>query len=309
MTHTTGACWFVLDGSFVCGVGSVRLPQSVDRIVFDVATMAAARRRKDQTLSKGAEETWKERDACWIRSDTQVLDVEAAERWDVLHRAVGWDAQSEPLPWDVLLKQIFEQEDSCGKLPVHPSLELFCIPKDPAWPMDLWKQKGLRVKEGGRIPAKTVLGTYAGWVGYEEEYKAMFPPVEAYGGDEARWIQGNSRLASYTVCCKHFSQQCPHPMGRLMIAAPGMGNWMAAINDGTWSPGSKDDVDIARNRPSNVGFLEVLHQGWPYMMVVTTRDVEAREEILVNYGEEYWEEYLDAMARAKSCGHTNGRQG
>ena len=306
LSHKPGA-WYVnrTDPTFIIACRFDSSFRHKAENVLHVQTMSAAGRRRDQFRSKGAEERWKERDEAWDASDTRVLDVEAARRWDVMHGA-RWDGLDDQVPWNDLVHLLFEQESPSSKLPVHSSLELFCVPEDPAWPTSLWKQKGLRVKRGRRIPAQTLLGTYAGWIGYEEEYKALFPPVEAYGGNEAQWIKGNSKLASYTICCKHYSQLFPHPMGRLLIAAPGMGNWMAAINDGTWSPGSHEDVDMAKNRPPNVGFLEILHQGWPYMLVVTTRDVEAGEEILVDYGEEYWKEYLDTMTRAESCQQTNG---
>lgn len=251
--------------------------------------------RMDQVLSvnaaKSRREVWKQ--GC--DRSCGVLDVEAALRWDVADGAFldGFDGIQ---PWNVILQRLSEMEDRKGRIPTSRSLELFRIQKDPSIPPALWNQRGLRVRKGNQISAKTILGTYGGWMGYEQEYCARFPPVEAYDGDKTRWIDGNCKLASYTICMEKFSERNPHPLGRLVISAVGVGNCMAAINDGVWSPLSKDPKDLEKDREPNVGFLEVVHHGWPLMLVVSTRNIHEMEEVLVNYGEAYW----DALIRTRS---------
>ena len=51
-----------------------------------------------------------------------------------------------------------------------------------------------------------------------------------------------------------------------------------AINDG-----KKDGAE------PNVGWMEVLYRGWPYLLVVALRRIAPQRELLINYDEnEYW---------------------
>lgn len=42
-------------------------------------------------------------------------------------------------------------------------------------------------------------------------------------------------------------------------------------------------------RDANVGMIEIVFHGFPFMFHVTIADVEAREELVASYGETYWE--------------------
>ena len=39
----------------------------------------------------------------------------------------------------------------------------------------------------------------------------------------------------------------------------------------------------------NVRFCKVYDRGWPYLFIVSLRHLSAGEELLVDYGEDYWE--------------------
>ena len=69
------------------------------------------------------------------------------------------------------------------------------------------------------------------------------------------------------------------------------GNQTMLIND----PRGLPDFETALN----CEFIEVTWRGWPYIFVATTRDVAAGEELLIEYGEEYWEnmEYIGRWLR------------
>ena len=41
-------------------------------------------------------------------------------------------------------------------------------------------------------------------------------------------------------------------------------------------------------RKSNCLFVEVEYRGWPYVLLVSTREMRDSEELLVDYGAEYW---------------------
>ena len=52
------------------------------------------------------------------------------------------------------------------------------------------------------------------------------------------------------------------------------------------------------DREANAVFRERLIEGWPHAFVMASRDIAADEEVLVQYGERYWEmtEILAMMA-------------
>jgi hypothetical protein len=39
---------------------------------------------------------------------------------------------------------------------------------------------------------------------------------------------------------------------------------------------------------SNLVFVEVLYKGWPYVFVATVKSVAAGDELLLDYGDQYW---------------------
>ena len=41
--------------------------------------------------------------------------------------------------------------------------------------------------------------------------------------------------------------------------------------------------------PVNVEFCEVVYRGWPHLFLVTVRAIEADEEVLIDYGNRYWD--------------------
>eukprot|EP00802_Teleaulax_amphioxeia_P021800 Tamp_22185.p1 GENE.Tamp_22185~~Tamp_22185.p1 ORF type:complete len:172 (-),score=16.88 Tamp_22185:53-568(-) len=41
--------------------------------------------------------------------------------------------------------------------------------------------------------------------------------------------------------------------------------------------------------PVNVEFCEVVYRGWPHLFIVTLRAIEVDEEVLIDYGNRYWD--------------------
>ena len=70
--------------------------------------------------------------------------------------------------------------------------------------------------------------------------------------------------------------------GDLSIQAhPNMGNETMFINDAI---GLRDE-----NERVNTTFVQVIHDGWPYIFVVSTRNIAANDELLISYGEVFWQ--------------------
>ena len=40
----------------------------------------------------------------------------------------------------------------------------------------------------------------------------------------------------------------------------------------------------------NLEFVEYVVKGWPYLFAVAKQDIKTGEELLLDYGEDYWEE-------------------
>ena len=52
----------------------------------------------------------------------------------------------------------------------------------------------------------------------------------------------------------------------------------------------------------NCRFVKVLEQGWPYLFVVSSRAIGAGEELLLDYGDEYWASRGGAASRGGGAG-------
>ena len=78
--------------------------------------------------------------------------------------------------------------------------------------------------------------------------------------------------------------------GNLIInPLPDAGNKLIAINDDGTSK-------------ANVQFVEFFHYGWPTVCMATLRPIEKEEELLVDYGPDYWRVHNILFSRSTS-GH------
>ena len=59
------------------------------------------------------------------------------------------------------------------------------------------------------------------------------------------------------------------------------------------------DREEKQSRRPNVEAMEVWRHGRPHILLVTTRPVGKFEELLVDYGNEYWSSFLKSHHRAR----------
>ena len=85
-------------------------------------------------------------------------------------------------------------------------------------------------------------------------------------------------------------------MTQLVSSAFGCGNFLCLANDSA-GPG---DGGTPRHR-SNIQFVEVLVHGWPMVFVLTTENVAPGQELLVEYGEGYWNMVRSLMLRIEQA--------
>ena len=74
-------------------------------------------------------------------------------------------------------------------------------------------------------------------------------------------------------------------IGPLIADLAGKGNELIYVND------LKDS-----GREANVVFSEFVHDGWPYLFVVTKKPIAEGEELLVDYGKAHWEGHLPSAS-------------
>lgn len=128
----------------------------------------------------------------------------------------------------------------------------------------------------------TVIGEYTGWQGtlscFENEYAPALYEQSLRGQLEG-WPIGQLPEA-YTI-----NLQTPSASGDgMVVCGLGCGSLPARINDGRVRDG-----DGSSNRPANLCLAEVVHQDVPRLFVVTITDIPANEELLLDYGEDYWQ--------------------
>jgi len=135
------------------------------------------------------------------------------------------------------------------------------------------------------IPRHSVVCEYGGMVRREDE--GGYNPAPEYA----------VRLAKCDEYVLEGNNGDPYGDGYLLDGEDHF-NEGSLINDSRWSLAGEED---ARHRRQNVVFLEVAVNGWPHTFIVTTRDVKKGEELLIDFGPDYWEKIrnqsLEALLR------------
>jgi hypothetical protein len=251
----------------------------------------------------------------------QLLSAELAETKRTLQRR--WDDRGAPPvsaageaagavdgdEWPAQLARLERGEQP----PWHAWLHEFVIPdSDPR--IGLRTQRGVRVRRPAAehaagnadaaevaaaavIPAGAVLVHYSGTVRTQEEYDAVYADRLANGYVFLMWRRAADAAASGGP---------PGPSALLLDAWDG-GNTGCMVNDYRENPlGDCATVELLRQerasapestggpatgsrRSRNVQFVRVHDRGWPHMFIVAVRDLIEGEELLLDYGEPYWE--------------------
>lgn len=88
----------------------------------------------------------------------------------------------------------------------------------------------------------------------------------------------------------------------LTLISDGMmeGNLLRTINDFRDDP-IRQPHGSTRDRTKNCMFVEVHHHGWPYVFVVLTKELVGGDEVLIDYGQAYWEGHEQRDKRLTFC--------
>lgn len=137
----------------------------------------------------------------------------------------------------------------------------------------------------------SVLGAYSGWLTHRDEFDETVPLLERCPA-EARAVTTTStvrvRLRGSTwvkrrLMCVAYPESATHALSQL-------NDWRCVDADGIPSaPPGKDGA------AAHCELLEVIHCGWPFLFVVTTREVSSGEELCVQYPDEFWKGRVAAL--------------
>lgn len=91
----------------------------------------------------------------------------------------------------------------------------------------------------------------------------------------------------------------PSPISTLLLDGYDGGNSSSMINDYRVNPfhdlrtaealASRAAESEGVSAGPNVRFCRVFDRGWPYLFIVSLRNLYAGEELLLDYGDDYWE--------------------
>ena len=169
------------------------------------------------------------------------------------------------------------------------------------------------------IPKGTILGEYTGHVkldstvkqeetAREEAADGLSLPMAynyTYGATES-WSTGAPPLPSAEVAST--VAQDTHGDGKLTVDAFSSGNHLRYINDYRENLERFCEVGAQGRRRPNVEPFEVWYGGLPHILLVTIVEIAQYEEVLVDYGDDYWSEFLKQGKRAQRIRELHGER-
>mmetsp|Transcript_15673 Transcript_15673/g.45262 ORF Transcript_15673/g.45262 Transcript_15673/m.45262 type:complete len:649 (+) Transcript_15673:183-2129(+) len=146
-------------------------------------------------------------------------------------------------------------------------------PKDPCHRASISLTAHFGLFATQRIPRHTIICEYAGEVRREDE--GGYNPVPEYSVKLERC--DSHILSKKNATAYDYGYMVD---GELVL------NEGSVINDARSSLVGEEDTE---HRDANASFMEVIANGWPHIFVIATTTIEEDEEILIDYGPEYWE--------------------
>ena len=142
------------------------------------------------------------------------------------------------------------------------------------------------------LGANVVVGEYTGFVKLESTVQEM---------EERRGVESTEPVDDIPMAYNYMYQgtaRWDHGSSQLTVDAFSSGNELRYVND------YRDDLDhygdkSKQSRSANVEAMEVWLHGRPHILMVTTQPLAIYEELLVDYGDQYWGSFLKSHGRAK----------
>ena len=169
-------------------------------------------------------------------------------------------------------------------VPQHLTPKLIRNPQDPCHRASLSLKPHFGLFATRKIPKHTILCEYSGEVRGDNE---------AFGGYQA--------APEYVVKLEHcdnfiLSKTNDRYSDTFVLDAEWGFNEGSLINDHRWSLAWDDDVNVV-HRKENVKFVEVVVNAWPHIFIMSIASIAKDEEILMDYGPDYWEKVENERLR------------
>ncbi|KAK9816548.1 hypothetical protein WJX72_001809 [[Myrmecia] bisecta] len=187
-------------------------------------------------------------------------------------------------------------------LPVGNSVEVFRIPPDDPR-QGLAASGGLGLRATRPLAVGTILGPYRGHVLFQSEFN------QRKRDPSPQWEQGvfafREQMESFGADISVADDISPHckalaKVENLTISAFMYGNETCLINDPRRSPLQNPCEKVAA-RAVNVELQPVLIGSWPFLFAVVSRAVRAGQELLLDYGQAYWQLLLEVIGDRKAA--------
>lgn len=142
------------------------------------------------------------------------------------------------------------------------------------------------------IPRFTIIAPYSGWLRSTHDDGANSSSEKLPEGDSAN--EYVLHIAQFKVRELSGRDSAGNDGGLAVTsedgdleiqAFPNKGNETMYINDSRGIGNGNKEIDRQRR---NCAFVQVLHDDWPYMFVCSTRDIMPGDELLVSYGDSFW---------------------
>ena len=160
-------------------------------------------------------------------------------------------------------------------------------PKDPCHRASIFPTVHFGLFATRKIPRHTIICEYAGEVRREDE--GGYDPIPEYAVKLQRCDDhvGNEKRCS----CKAKQCRCTNTTAEqyrngFILDGEIILNEASIINDSRSSLVGEEDTE---HRDNNVEWMEVIANGWPHTFIITTAEINEGEEILIDYGPDYWE--------------------
>lgn len=169
----------------------------------------------------------------------------------------------------------------------HPKkliAKLIRDPQDPCHRAALSLTAHFGLFAGEEIPADTIICEYAGEVRYDDEGHGVYEVIPEYA----------VKLES----CEEYilSRSSDEYVPTVLLDAEWDFNEGSLINDHRWS---LDGDEHVLHRKVNVKFVEAVVGGWPHIFVMSKCKIKQDEELLIDYGSEYWDKVENERYKKK----------
>ena len=189
-------------------------------------------------------------------------------------------------------------------IPCNSSLEIYEIGReDPR--EELVGEKGVRASIP--LPPGAFIGVYRGKAMLHSTFKKwkLTPPlgrhpiayeivIDSYAAATTLFNLGDWANAR-NVRFPGMSVTRPQD-NSLVISAAQYGNITSIINDPHLQPMEDNDASLGEN----VDMFEIVIGAWPFLVMFTTKAIEAKEDLRYNYGAAFWDYFQEHSLRSRN---------